>query len=173
MPRELSAVLTSQKNQLASTEPFCWVLELNSPDFPAPIRLVNDVQALTYQGLVYSPFPFELSAVQENSMAEKQSLTITAGNVDRAIISLLNTYWDAVVSPDWSVKLWQVVRSSPDEVPVNQAEVFEVLSVDTDLVTATFELHALGIPSRQRSTGRRYTTSGGFPYLPRVGRLYA
>lgn len=173
MPRDLSTVLTREKNQVASLDPFCWLLELNSPDFPTPIRLVNDVQALVYQGLTYQPFPFEISAVQENSMAERQQLQIVAANVNREITSLLNSYWDSVADPVWTVKLWQVLRSAPDEVPAGTAEVFEVLSVDTDLVTATFELHALGIPSRQRSTGRRYGTSSGYPYLPRVGRLFA
>jgi hypothetical protein len=173
MPRDLSAVLIAEKNQPDSVTPFLWVLELDSADFPVPIRLVNDVQPLTYQGLVYSPFPFEIGAVQENSLAEKQTLSITVANVDRQVISLLNTYWDAVVDPNWTVRLWQVLRSAPDEVPASHAEVFEVLSVDTDLVVANFELHALGIPSRQRSTGRRYTTSSGFSYVPRVGRLFA
>jgi Domain of unknown function (DUF1833) len=173
MPRELSALLTSQKNQVVSTDPFVWLLEVDSPDFPTQIRLVNDVQPLTYQGLVYLPFPFDLSAVQENSLAEKQSLTITVANVDRSVTSLLNTYWDAVVDPNWTLRLWQVLRSAPDELPASTAEVFEILSVETDLLMASFEMQALGIPSRQRSTGRRYTTSSGFSYIPRVGRLFA
>jgi hypothetical protein len=173
MPRALSAVLTLLKNDVVSDDPFLWLFSLESPDFPQPLRFVNDVQSLIYQGDTYYPFPVDITALQENSLGERQTLQGVAANVDRAIISLLNTYWDAVSDPNWTLKLWQVARIAPDEVPASHAEVYEVLSVDTDLLMCTFELSALGIPSRQRSTGRRYTTSGGYPYLPRVGRLFA
>ena len=132
MPRTLSPALVQQKNQLGSVDPFLWLMQVDSPDFPAPIRLVNDVQSIIYQGMTYLPFPFEFSAVQENALGEKQSLSLTTANVDRQVISLLNSYWDSVVDPHWEVKLWQALRSDPDEVPSSHAEVFEVLSVETE-----------------------------------------
>lgn len=173
MPRVLSAALSEAKNALSSTDPFVWLFEINSPDFPAPIRFVNDVQALVYQGLTYDPFPCDITSVSENSMGERQTLQGTVANVDQQVISLLNLYWDAVTDPVWTVSIWQVLRSNPDEVPVTDAEIFEVLSAETDLLMVTFELLAVGIPSRQRSTGRRYTASGGYSFIPRVGRLFA
>jgi hypothetical protein len=173
MARVLSQMLTLIKNDVTSDDPLVWLFQVESPDFPTPIRFVNDVQSIVYQGLTYQPFPVDITSVQENALGERQQLQGVAANTDQQIISLLNTYWDAVPDPQWTLRLWQVVRSAPDEVPASHAEVFEVLSVDCDLLMATFELQALGIPTRQRTTGRRFTTSGGFPFLPRVGRLFA
>jgi hypothetical protein len=173
MPRTLSAALTLAKNQVVSTDPFVWVFQVDSPDFPAPLRFVADVQGLTYQGNTYDPFPVDITAIQENALGERQTLQGICANVDQQVIALLNLYWDAVVDPDWTLSIWQVLRSAPDETPVTDAELFEVLSAETDLLQVSFELSALGIPSRQRSTGRRYTTSSGFRFLPRVSRLFA
>ena len=173
MPRVLSAALTTAKNQLVSADPFVWLFEINSSDFPVPIRFANDVEAVTFGGNEFSPFPIDLSAVGENNAGERQQLRGVVANVDQQVVSLLNTYWDAVSEPDWTVSIWQVLRSDPDEVASGEAEVFEVLSAETDLLQVTFELEAGGIPSRQRSTGRRFTATGGFANLPRVGRLFA
>lgn len=173
MPRTLSLTLTNAKNQVVSTDPWIWLFEVDSPDFPVPMRFASDLQPLTFQGQTYFPFPVDISSVSENALGERQTLQGLVANVDQQVISLLNLYWDAVVDPDWTVRLWQVLRSAPDEVPHGTADMFEVLEATTDLLQVTFELLALGIPSRQRSTGRRYTVTGGFKNLPRVGRLYA
>jgi hypothetical protein len=171
MPRTLSLALTQAKNALVSTDPFVWLFAVDSPDFPAPLRFVSDVQALTFQGASYTPFPVDFSSVGENTVGERQTMQGIVANVDQQVIAALNAYWDAVVDPVWTVSLWQVLRSAPDEVPASDAAVYEVLSAETDLLQVTFELLMAGIPSRQQSTGRRYTISGGFPSLPRVGKL--
>lgn len=173
MPRTLSLALTQAKNQLVSDTPFVWLFEVNSPDFPVPIRFVSDVQPLTFQGLVYDPFPVDFSSIGEPSLGERQTITGIVANVDQQVISLLERYWAAVVDPQWQISIWQVLRSAPDEVQPGHAELFEVLSADTDLLQVSFEMVALGIPTRQQSTGRRYTTSSGFLKIPRIGRLFA
>jgi hypothetical protein len=172
MPRTLTATLIGAKNQVTSTSPFIWVFEVNSSHFPIPLRLAGDVVPVTFQGEEFLPFPVDISAVSENAIGEKQTAQGLVANVDRQVISLLNTYWDAVADPLWTVKIWQVYRDDPDQVALTDADEYEVMSATTDLLTVQFELEAVTLPTRARSTGRRFTKSGGFSAIPRVGRLF-
>jgi hypothetical protein len=92
-------------------------------------------------------------------------LRITAGNVDRGFQSLLERYW----GPDtpWIVTVWQVDLAQPDETPFGAGEVFTVMQVSTDFVSAVFDVQAEGLTLSGTMPKRRYSTSSGYPFIPR------
>ena len=169
MPRTLSAALIASKNELASVKPWAFLFQLDITGAPTPIRFTNANQTVTYQGNAFLPFPVQLD-LPENTSGEFQRVRARVGNIDQQVSSLLENYWIGVVDPVWTVTVWRVDLTQPDETPATQGETFSVLGATTDLVLAQFELQAGGITVSETVPRRRYTTSGGFPFLPRVPR---
>ena len=167
MARSLSLVLTQAKNQIESTDPFLWCFEVDATAFPAPIRFVSDIQTMTFQGQQFDPFPVSFDGIKEHSEAQRQSTNAVVANVDQQVVSLLEQFWAPVLSPDWTVKIWRVLASAPDETPLASAVTFEVVAVTCDMIAARFQLQAARIPTRVRETGRRWTRAE-FPFIPRL-----
>jgi hypothetical protein len=168
MPRSLSATLTRSKNALESLDPWVFLVELDAPSFPLPIRLANDNVDMVFHEHTYFRFPMNFDAIEENTVGELQRLHITVGNVDQQLMSLLEHYWIPLVDPQWQVKIWQVAATMPDETPYGSYELFDVLGVQTDLLTAVFNLHASGFTMTALVPGRRYTSTNGFPNIVRT-----
>jgi hypothetical protein len=92
-------------------------------------------------------------------------LRATVGNVDQAFISLLEHYW----GPDapWVVTIWPIDTQQPDATPFGTGEVFQVVQVATDFLSAVVDLQAEGITLTGTIPKRRFTQSGGYPNIPR------
>lgn len=168
MPRILSPILIDAKNQVESADPFCWLFQLDDPgNFPVPVRFGSDVDAITFQGSTYDPFPISFDGISETSLAERQNTRVVIANVDQQIISLLEIRWRGVALPAWTLTVWRVLVSAPDETPFASGMLFEVLGVQIDFVIASFELQSARLPSRALETGRRWTRSQ-FPFIPQT-----
>jgi len=78
---------------------------------------------------------------------------------------LLETYW----GPDtvWTATIWQVDLMQPDETPFAAGELFTVMQVATDFVSAVIDVQAEGITLSGTMPKRRYTASSGYPNIPR------
>ena len=92
-------------------------------------------------------------------------LRVTAQNVDQQLISLLENYWRH--DPDWAITVWQIDARQPNETLYTSGETFTVQQVVADMVVATFDLIAEGYTLTSVLPGRRYTSTGGFPFIPR------
>ena len=168
MPRVLSPVLVDEKNQIESADPFCWLFQLDDPgNFPVPVRFGSDVDIITFHGNVHDPFPLTFDNLSETSLAERQNARVIIADVDRQIISLLETRWRGVVLPAWTLTVWRVLVSAPNETPFASGIFFEVLGVQVDFFIASFELQNARLPTRALETGRRWTRSQ-FPLIPRT-----
>jgi hypothetical protein len=165
MPRLLSAQLTREKNQVASDHVITMLAQVDIPGAPVAYRLVNYDQDIVFHGIAFQRFSFDVDALEDATSQSLVRLRITVGNVDQAFISLLERYW----GPDapWSVTLWQIDTRQPDETPFTAGEVFEVAQVSTDFLGAVVEVNAEGLTLTGTVPKRRYTSSGGFQYIPR------
>ena len=165
--RILNPILVREVNQLDSTHAFTMALELNILGGPVPYRVVNYDQPITFHGLTFQPFGFAVDSLEEATSASLVQIRLTMDNVPRELQALLELYWAPVASPDWRVTIWQMDATQPDLTPLSSGEVFAVMSVPTDLVSAVPDLMAEGITLAQTVPGRRFTTSGGYPFIPR------
>ena len=165
MARLLSFTLTQEKNKLASEHVFTMLFELSIVGVPVPFRLASYDQDITFHGLSFLRFPLDVDSLEDATSASLVHLRVTAQNVDQQLSALLENYWRD--DPDWRVTVWQIDARQPDETPQSSGEVFTVQQVVTDLVTAVLDLVAEGYTLTQTIPGRRYTTSGGFPAIPR------
>jgi lambda family phage minor tail protein L len=83
--KTLSAASVVEKNRLSSPYPWLILLEIT---FPAPtntIYLVRNVDAITFKGQVYTPFPFEIEFGKETSAGDIPSVTLRVSNITRVI----------------------------------------------------------------------------------------
>ena len=165
MPRILSAALVREKNQLQSDHVITWLFELFIPGAPVPYRLVNYDQDIPFHGIWYNRASVDVDALEDATSQSLVRLRGTVGNVDQAFISLLEHYW----GPDsrWEVTIWPIDTQQPDATPFGTGEVFQVVQVATDFLTAVVDLQAEGITLSGTIPKRRFTQSGGFPNIPR------
>lgn len=167
MARTLSSLLIASKNSLESTSPWLFLYELSINDAAATFRIVNYDQSVTFQGLTFDPFPVQLDSLTESDAGNISTMRVTASNVNQEIIALCENYWTSVLEPEWIVSVWRVDATQPNETPLASKDVYEVVSVATDLINATFDLRWQGMTMTRRIPGRRYTRSGGFANIPR------
>jgi hypothetical protein len=165
MPRLLSPAMIHEKNQLQSDHVLSMLFQLDIPGTPAPYRLAHADDDILFHGLPFFRFPVTLDALEDASSLALTRLRITAGNVDQNFQSLLETYW----GPDtpWIATIWQVDLMQPDETPFTAGELFTVMQVATDFVSAVVDLQAEGISLSGTIPKRRYTSAGGYPNIPR------
>jgi len=165
MPRLLSAALVREKNQLHSDHVITWLFQVDIPGAPVPYRLVNYDQEILFHGIPYLRYSVDVDALEDATSQSLVRLRATVGNVDQAFISLLEHYW----GPDsrWIVTIWPIDTQQPDATPFGTGEVFQVVQVATDFLTAVVDLQAEGITLTGTIPKRRFTQSGGFPNIPR------
>jgi hypothetical protein len=167
MARLLSAAMVQSKNVIDGGHPFVWLFQLDIVGAPLPLRFANYDQDILYHGLLFSRFSVDVDSIEDANNMALVHLRVTAVNVDQQIQSLLENYWSPMADPQWTVTIWQVDVTQPDEVPFASGDVFTVLSCTTDLLVASFDLIAEGLTLTTSLPKRRYVTSSGFPLIPR------
>jgi len=165
--RLLDPIFQREANQLESAHVITMAFEIRIAGAPAPYRLVNFDQQILFHGLPFLPFPVTVESLEEATTAALVTVRVTAQNVTQEMQSLLENYWAPVVDPQWAVTIWQLDAMAPDTTLFSAGEVFTVSSVTTDLITAVFELIAEGLTLNRTVPRRRFTTSGGYPFIPR------
>lgn len=92
MALDLTAVVKSDKNKLTSDSVYLIALEINVPTLEIPIRIVSNNENITWQGNLYSRFPFELEEISETSTNERSLFKIKASNINNIIGEYLRAY---------------------------------------------------------------------------------
>jgi hypothetical protein len=165
VPRILSPNFAREKNKLSSDQVITMAFQVDILGAPAPVRLVNYDQDLTFGGFSFSRFPVAVDSIEDGNAGALVHLQLAVANVDQAVQALLENYW--VVDPDWRVTIWTIATHMPNETPFGSGDVFTVMNAVTNFLTVTFDVVAEGVTLTRIVPGRRYTTSGGFKNIPR------
>lgn len=165
--RVLHPILAREINQLESTHVVTWAFEITITGAPLPYRIVNYDQTIVFHGLNFLPFGLAVDSLEETTAGSLTQIRVTMDNVPQEMQSLLENYWAPVPDPYWEVKIWSIDATQPDLTPFSSAEVYTVMSVPTDLVTAVPDLIVEGLTLSRVVPRRRFTTSSGFYYIPR------
>lgn len=167
MPRLLSAALVAEKNRTDSDHVFTMLFQADISGAPVPYRLAAYDQPVIFHGLEFPAFALDVDSLEDPTTAALVSLRVTVGNVDQAMISLLENYWVNVIEPRWTITIWQIDAMQADQTPYGVGDLFSVSQVATDFRVATFELQAEGLTLTQLVPRRRFTTSSGFSNIVR------
>jgi hypothetical protein len=112
MPRTYSAEYKSTLAKVSAEETPLILLEINHPELDAPIRVVNDTQNITSNGIEYIAFPFNciLPDDYENRLPRAR---LSISNVGRDLMFWLETTDGGNGS---TATFKQVMRSRPNQV---------------------------------------------------------
>ena len=163
----LSSALLQSANAIDGAPPWGYVAELAIAGVSPPFRITSDVVPTVFHGITYAPFPVKTEGLETSSEDVIQRVRMTVPNIDGQIIALCEQYWVAVAEPDWTVSLWAVDFTQPDQTPLTFREVFNVNGVTTDFVNAEFDLAAAGKTLSGQVPGRRYNAASNFNLIPR------
>lgn len=147
---QISASAIIEKNKLSQDGAWLVLLEINMKNV-APIRLVRNTDKITWRGMDWTPFPFDLDDLSEDSKGELPSLAVKVSNVTRALQYYLEAGQGGVGA---TVNLYVINSKHLDLWDPEVEENFEVVDTSTNCQWATFSLGA-GYPLLARRPERR------------------
>jgi hypothetical protein len=165
--RILNGALTAEFNRLESDHVITMLAQADIVGAPVPYRLANYDQDIVFHGLPFFAASFDVDSLEEATSASLVHVRATIGNVNQELQSLLENYWASVADPEWLVTLWTVDAMQPDLTSFSAGEVYSVMNVPTDLLTAQPDMIVEGLTLARVVPRRRYTKSGGFASIAR------
>ena len=106
-----------------------------------------------------------MDSIEDATSSSMTHLRIAPQNVSREIIALFETYW--YDNQDWRVTLWEIDAMQPDVTSFESGNVYSLMASPTDLFVGTFDLVAEGMSLNTLLPKRKYTSTRGFPAIPR------
>jgi hypothetical protein len=163
--RLYSLQLIAEQNRLESDHVLTCLFMVEIPGAPVPLRLANYDVPIVFHGILYEPWPVNVDSIEDATSSSMTHLRISPQNVSREIIALFETYW--YDNQDWRVTLWEIDARQPDVTNFESGNVYSLMSSPTDLYIGTFDLVAEGMSLSTLLPKRKYTSSSGFPAIPR------
>ncbi len=145
MPLTLPANLIIEKNKIATASAWLVCLEIGS----GPIRIVRNTEDVTYNGNLYTAFPFDIE-MSDTSKGELPSLTLIISNVSRIFTQAAELTNGAV---GYAVRLLVINSGNLTDDPALDMN-FVILSTSANAYTITFKLGAAN-PMLQRFPVRK------------------
>lgn len=138
MPLALPPALVIEKNKLASTAPWVVLLDVVMLDETA-LYVTNNTEEVTFQGQLYTPFPFEIDMLDQDSKGNIPSLQITISNVTRYF-----QYWlestSGMVGATVLITVVHMENLTEDYSELQMS--FDVIAASADAKLITFTLGA-------------------------------
>jgi len=126
------------------TDALLWLLTFTDDDTNVVLRAVNNLEAVTSNGELFEPFPFELVLPPDDGK-KPQNLTVAFPNVGRELMTLVREYPPGVHP---QVRFDLVLSSAPDTIE-KTVDFMEVISVSYDAMAINFQLASSSIFARK------------------------
>lgn len=163
MPRILTNNLIEAINLFEADSAWVWLVELQINNLPTPERYTTYDLPVTFHGNVYNPQAMKLAKTEDSDTGRLTQITAIIQNVDQVLISLIEQNWIIQTQfPRFTIKIWPIDVSQPDEFVEANASSYRVTNIRTNFETAVFTLVADGIPVNATLPKLRFTKSGGF-----------
>lgn len=136
--RTLPADLIIHKNLLSSTDPWKVLLDISVPD-GSTLRLVNDIDNVTYDGNLYTALPFEFDQLKHISKGKLSEISLKVANPLRSVQAELEAYSGLVGE---TVTMYIVNKA---HLAVDYTELtftFEIINSSANAMWVTFTLGA-------------------------------
>jgi lambda family phage minor tail protein L len=134
---DIPLTILQEKNQLATSEQFIWLYEIEVPSAsPTVYRLTRQPAAVEFEGNTFSPFPIGHDTIRRDQDGDLPSTSVTASNISREIIATLELY-DGLVGQPVRIILTHSLLTGANQ--LIGEEQFEVMSstATADAVTLT------------------------------------
>jgi phage-related protein len=90
--RTLSSTAIQEKNKLGTDSVFHVLVAITIPGEAQPARVTSNNETVTWNGQSWTPFPFEIDEIVEESKGEVPSVVLRVGNQSRVMEQYLQTY---------------------------------------------------------------------------------
>lgn len=90
--RTLSSTAIAEKNKLGTDSVFLVLMAITIPGVAQPIRVTSNNETVSWQGYSWTPFPFDMDELVEESKGEVPQIVIKVGNQSRAMEQYLQDY---------------------------------------------------------------------------------
>lgn len=112
MSRAYSSEYKSTLAQVSVQESPLILLEINHPDLPSPVRIVNDTVNLTSNGNLFIALPFRCS-LPDDFENKTPKATISIDNVGKELVQVIESS-DGLVG--CTIRFMQVMPSRPNQI---------------------------------------------------------
>ena len=149
----LPTALVIGKNMLASNDAWLLLVDISIPTVPATtVRLVRNNEDITFEGNVYTAFPFDFAPMKTQKTGEIPTVSFKVSNVTRALQVEVEDY-DGLVGQE--VTLYIVNSALLSE---NYTELTWVFTILTCSVSSEWISFGVGAPNplRRRFPLNRY-----------------
>lgn len=136
MARSLSTTILAAANAQTTSEVFLALLDFSHPDLDGNIRIVNNTENITSNGVVYTAAPFSISLPPEGTESIP-NMRVTTTNVDRSIIDDIRLV--AGGSERIGCNIYIIAASSPDTALATYLN-FNMVNVQYDAQNLSFDL---------------------------------
>lgn len=134
MSRTFSTNFSEAITAQATSEVPLVLLTLDHETFTSPVRVVNNTVAISSNGNVFQPYPFEVEFPSETDRIQEARVRID--NVNRLVIEKVRT----IQSP--AEATFQIVLASDPDTIEQEYGPLQVLNADISLQTVTFSIGA-------------------------------
>lgn len=100
MPLSISTDAITEKNKLSSSDPWLLLLEIIYPGEDS-IRVAWNTEAVTWDGEVWQPYPFELGDMEETKEAEIPTVSLVIYDIERRLIPIIDQYGGGIGAEVW------------------------------------------------------------------------
>ena len=138
--RTLPANLITEKNKLEGDNPWLILLDIYV-DVSTTLYLVRNTEDITFDGQVYTAFPFEIEASVQKSKGELPTIGLKVSNVTRAIQAQLEAT-DGLIGNEVTLKVVNNAYLAEDYAELT--ETFEILNCTADVMWVNM---TLGFPN--------------------------
>lgn len=146
----LSAIAKAEKNKISSDS--AWIVCLKIEITGAPvIRICANNEPITWQYETWTPFPFDIDDMSEDSKGELSTLNVKVSNVTRALVPYIEAGNGGLGS---KVSLYIVNSKNLASITPEVEETFVVTKVSYNTQWVAFELGS-GYPEQSRRPERR------------------
>ncbi len=135
----LSNTTKIEKNKLNSNSVWLSMLEITIPSVSETLRIVNNNEDITWKGLSWLKFPFELDEISQSANAETSQFQIKVGNVKNIIGQYIRQY-DAYVKTNGFEPITVVLYIVNNKDLTNTTPVYS-----TNLILTTSNLNHLEV----------------------------
>jgi len=115
-----------------ASDVFLVVITISHPELTTPLRYVNDIKDLTYNGYTYTALPFKFT-LPPDTKDKPPSAKIVLDNINRDTINLFRSITDA---PTLTI---EIVRVSPDRTVTSEIGPYELRMNDITYTASTLE----------------------------------
>lgn len=162
--RDISQSLIFESNQLASSAAWLFLLDVTLPDGTTTFHLVRNNENVTFNGIEYVRFPFNLTLPQSGSKGEIPKAQLTISNVTRVLEPYMQSYGGGVGS---TVTVHIVNSKYLTDSTAEITWTFQVLSASDDDLWITW---SLGAPNPLRTKYPEFTFRSSYcRWFGRIG----